>query len=228
MGIFVNTNQNVQIEYRISSLSNRILAYLIDGAVLFGLTIAILFFAVMANAGDIMYLFFVPIFFYHFICEMTMDGQSIGKRAMKIKVMKTDGRDASFSNYLLRFLLRPIDTIYAIGLAVIFFTEKGQRLGDLAAGTMIVDVPQPVALQNIGTEKANTPFQTIQFPEAAQLKDSDIELINKILEKYKTDFRNEAILLLADKIQTLLDIKTELKPFMFLRTIVRDFNSIHG
>lgn len=228
MGIFITTNQNVQIEYRVSSIMSRFLACLLDYAVITGLMIALFYIGNLIDAEVLMLIGLSPIFFYHLICEMTMDGQSVGKRVLNIKVMKTDGRDASFSSYLLRFLIRPVDMMFAIGLVAVFFTKKGQRLGDLAAGTMIVDAPKNISIRDISTaDKASAPAK-ITFPEAAQLKDTDIGLIKTVLEKRKSEMRHQTVLVLADKIQQVLGVTTELRPYAFLETIVNDFNTIHG
>ena len=118
----------------------------------------------------------IPLFFYHFICEMTMNGQSIGKRLRNIRVMRADGRQAAFSNYFLRFLIRPIDTIYIIGLAFVFITNKGQRLGDLAAGTVIVDIRKELADPRQMLRKPIEKSEII-FPEVHQLTDENNNLL---------------------------------------------------
>jgi len=147
---------------------------------------------------------------------------------MKIKVMKADGRDATFSSYFLRFLIRPVDTFYAIGLAFMFFTKKCQRIGDLAAGTIVVDVPEPVSLKDLDPIKVKTESDTVRFPEAGQLKDSDITFIRAILTKRLKDPGHKSVVRLAEKIQEVLGVSSDMKPFTFLRAIVRDYELIHG
>lgn len=229
MTIYINTNQNVNIEYEICSIGKRIGAYLIDGLVLAGMTLVIVFIAGAISFGTENYLYFfliiLPTFFYHLVCELTMEGQSIGKRSMKIRVIKADGTPASFSNYFLRFLLRPIDSIYALGLAFIFFTKKGQRLGDLAAGTVVVNIKEAVTMKDIKAAM-NVSQAEIIYKEVALLKDKDIAVIRKVLEQRKKEPNHENVLLLANKIQKHLHITTDKKPYTFLRIIVRDYNSM--
>lgn len=227
MTIYINTNQNVKIGYEICSLSKRIGAYLIDSLVIIGLTIFMIIVLDIISGNSVymgMFLFSIPMFFYHLICELTMNGQSIGKRATKIKVIKVDGTQASFSNYFLRFLLRPIDSIYFIGLVTIFFTSKGQRLGDIAAGTVLISTENK---QNFDDFKnAHSADESISYPEVDQLSDKDIEVINKILANRKRQPNHENVTLLAQRISELLKVTPkESDAYTFLKKIVKDYNA---
>lgn len=68
-------------------------------------------------------------------------GQTLGKKIMGIKVVKENGDQPSFMDALIRTILRIIDGIafYLVGFIVILVSEKKQRLGDMAAGTIVVD-----------------------------------------------------------------------------------------
>jgi uncharacterized RDD family membrane protein YckC len=80
---------------------------------------------------------------YYIICEMTTGGASPGKRAMGLRVIRDNGLPLGFSQSLLRNLVRAVDFLpwgYGIGLVAVFTSRRGQRLGDLAAGTLVVKV----------------------------------------------------------------------------------------
>ncbi len=226
MPIYINTSQNVNITYEICSIGNRILAFIIDTLVITGFVIVIMFIlSEIARVSSSLFLIgMLPVFFYHFMCELFMNGQSIGKRAMKIKVIKADGSSASFTNYFIRFLLRPIDSFYFIGLAFIFFTKKGQRLGDLAANTTLIKVKEEVSFSSLKASMESSQ-QEITFPEVTQLKDKDIEIIKRVLTNWKTQPNHENIVLLAEKTQSLLEINTNLPPYQFLKTILQDYHA---
>jgi uncharacterized RDD family membrane protein YckC len=79
--------------------------------------------------------------YYYFACESGGGGQTLGKRAMKIRVAGVDGRPAGMGQIAVRTLLRVVDGLglYLVGLIVMLATgERRGRLGDLAARTMIV------------------------------------------------------------------------------------------
>src|SRR5690606_28519022 len=80
----------------------------------------------------------LPALFYPLIMETLMEGQTVGKRLMKLKVVKIDGTRATFYQYFIRWISNTVDIFLSfggIGLAAIILTKKGQRLGDLAADT---------------------------------------------------------------------------------------------
>ena len=230
MAIYINTNQNVQINYEISSVSDRILAYLIDALVIVGISIVMVFIAFITKIEILSYLFILLIFFYHLICEITMNGQSIGKRYRGIRVMKKDGNAATLSSYLLRFLLRPIDSIYGLGLAIIFFTNKNQRLGDLAAGTIVVKLKTEEELkEQIRLEMNTHRHDDIKYSEAGTLTDQDIQIIKAILNNRVKTRSHKNIHQLATKISNKLGVKLgEVDSYTFLERVVGDYYQIHS
>ncbi len=105
--------------------------------------LAVLSFDVMRALFVLMY-FLVPML-YGVVCEWWLRGQTIGKRMMRLRVMDATGLRLRFSQVLLRNLLRPVDSLpacYLVGGAAFFLSRRGQRLGDLAAGTIVVRLPE--------------------------------------------------------------------------------------
>lgn len=151
--ISIRTSQNVTIEYELPSTVQRIIAWIIDLAILI-LTNTILYllfswFTYAVGWSDMAYTLFsflviLPIwFFYSLFCEIIFNGQSIGKRAMGIRVVKLNGDIPSLSDYFMRWAFRMVDIMFSSGaLAVLLITgtEKGQRLGDILAGTTVIKV----------------------------------------------------------------------------------------
>ena len=151
--ISIRTSQNVTIEYELPSTIQRIIAWVIDLAILILANIILyLFFGFLISVigwSEEAYAFFsflviLPLwFFYSLFCEIIFNGQSIGKRAMGIRVVKLNGAIPSLSDYFMRWAFRMIDIMFSWGtLAVLLITgtEKGQRLGDILAGTTVVKV----------------------------------------------------------------------------------------
>ena len=102
----IDTTQNVAIDYEIASLGERILAYLVD--LLVFVAYGITWLTIMSGIQDyisfadaLIWIILLPLFFYDLLCEVVMNGQSFGKKAMKIKVVKLDGSEPTFGSYLL-------------------------------------------------------------------------------------------------------------------------------
>ena len=84
---------------------------------------------------------FVLYYGYFAVFETMWSGQTPGKRAIGIRVIAASGRPLGAVDAILRNLLRIVDQMpgmYAVGLLAIFLTSRNQRLGDLAAGTVVV------------------------------------------------------------------------------------------
>lgn len=98
----------------------------------------------VALAVVILAYFLVPIA-YGIACEWLLRGQTLGKRLLRLRVMDATGLRLSFSQVLMRNLLRAVDSLpalYLIGGMVCLLSRRGQRLGDLAAGTVVVRLPE--------------------------------------------------------------------------------------
>src|ERR1700761_2478342 len=110
--ITVHTAQNIDIEYEIGGLGERILAKIIDYAIFIPLILlAIALTAVLS--GQALGIYAIAVYalfiFYDLLCEVFFNGQSLGKRVMKIRVISLDGARPGFGQYLLRWLFRLID-----------------------------------------------------------------------------------------------------------------------
>src|ERR1700743_890388 len=112
---------------------------------------------------------------------MFMNGQSVGKRIMKIKVISLDGTRPRFSQYLLRWLFRIVDftlTSWLGGLITIILTDNGQRIGDIVAVTVVVRTTPRTTANNIVYANVDDSYQPV-FAQASQLNDEDINLIHE-------------------------------------------------
>jgi uncharacterized RDD family membrane protein YckC len=127
--------------------NRRVLAALVDLGIVVAGSVVILFAAdaLSGDTGEIRGALGAVILgwalYYHFAME-SGDGQTVGKKLMKLRVVLSDGRPAGMREIAIRTVLRVIDGIgmYIVGLVVMLATgQRRQRLGDLAAGTMIVD-----------------------------------------------------------------------------------------
>ena len=210
------------------------LALIIDYIFLFvyvvGFSIALSYLKIHAYSGFSFFFLFVivylPVFCYSLLCEVFNRGQSLGKRLLNLRVVKADGSTPSLSSYLLRWLLFPIDLPFTggLGVIVILLTKNHQRLGDLAAGTIVIKEKNYRKIQvSLDEYDYLTKDYHPVYPTAADLSLEQVNVINKTLSSGSKD-RARRIRLLADKVRTLLSIKqVEGSDEKFLQTLLRDY-----
>lgn len=144
---YIISNQYVRIEPRAASIGPRIVAFVLDAIFLFifnmGLT-TLFFVFVNDYVGDIWLVLWLltTVFltlFYFPLMESFFNGRSIGKMLMGLRVVKRDGGVANFTAYIIRWLLLFVDAgIPFVGMMAALLSPLGQRLGDMAAGTMVI------------------------------------------------------------------------------------------
>ncbi len=142
------TPEAVRLDLQAVGVGSRSIAFLLDFAVLVALDITIaLGFTILPDLPGAVYqvIMSLVVLFnligYHLLSELAMDGQTWGKRRQKLRVVMTDGSSARTSAIFIRNLVRIIDFLpiwYAIGLIAMVANTRSQRLGDLAAQTIVV------------------------------------------------------------------------------------------
>ena len=232
MQVKVQTSQNVYIHYELGSLGARIGAYLIDSLIIiaYAIAAAIGFFQLFLNENLwLLALLYLPVMLYHLVSELVMDGQSIGKRQLSLKVIKLDGTQPNLGNYLLRWILRPVDFLFygAAAILCIAIGGKGQRLGDLAAGTTVINTKKQPVLPNKEAikESINEDYQP-NFMQVDRLSEQDVQIIMEVLIAHRKNGDIKPVVILAEKTKKLLGIETELPPVKFLHMVVKDYSHI--
>jgi uncharacterized RDD family membrane protein YckC len=232
--ISVRTTQNVFIHYPLASVGDRILAHLIDRLMLgvYSAALIILFIQIEMEIWWVWLICVVfPWLFYSLLFEIFMNGQTLGKRLMKIQVVRMNGTPATIGDYLLRWLLALVD-IYmlsgAIGIIVIAFGGKGQRIGDIVAGTTVVKLIQQKEITAADVFVTTEDTYKPTFAQVTQLSEKDIELIQRALTANRNQGNLQPVMLVTEKIKNLLGIQTDLPPVQFLSTIVKDFNHLNA
>jgi uncharacterized RDD family membrane protein YckC len=230
--ISVRTTQNVFIHYPLASVGDRILGYLIDQ-----LIFVVYVFIVIAIAQSIdmeqiwllIALLSIPYILYRLLFEIFMNGQTPGKRAMQIKVVRINGTPATVGDYVLRWIFGLIELNVASGLIamlIVIIGGKGQRLGDLVAGTTVIKLieQRQATAQEVFVSPENN--YEVSFPQAAQLNPSDIELIQRSLEINRDLGNQKPMLAITEKVKTQLGVKTDMPPIKFLYVLIKDYNHL--
>jgi uncharacterized RDD family membrane protein YckC len=146
--LVVSTPERVSFDYQVAGLGTRAIAQVLDLLIVSGLLLAVYFVAVAvslagSNVAVIVGLIggFVVIFGYFWVSEALWSGQTIGKKAFRLRAVGDRGEPLTFAQAGIRNIVRIVDFLpyaYGVGLIVLFANGKGKRLGDLAAGTIVV------------------------------------------------------------------------------------------
>lgn len=236
-GIRIQTTQNIELEYEPAGVGDRLVAYLID-MLLYGAYLMLMILleyetnVLNALGGWAILLYSLPILTYQLLCEVLMNGQSLGKRVRRIRVVSLDGRQPTLGQYLIRWIFRIVDDMLGSGVVAILCiatTERAQRVGDLLAGTTVVR-SEPLAkfheTIHAHTEAGYVPV----YENAILLSDHDISLLKEVLNLVSREpGRHEAILRkAADKTRQVISAEPTQDPESFLQTVIRDYSHLTG
>ncbi len=228
-----HSQKSVLIDYEVAGLGERIGAFLLD-FILIATWYILLF---MYNTEIMMLpewaniILVLPPLLYHLVCEIFMNGQSMGKRLLRLKVVRLDGTQPAIRNYLFRWVLRPLDLwLYgSVAIITILINGKGQRLGDLAAGTTLVKYNrQHHELEQLLYRAEQEEVYQVVFKEASQLTAQEVEQIRQTLRTYRLTAKTQPVQELAAAIQARLAIDTNMPPVRLLGTLVKDYEQMSG
>lgn len=227
----IKATQNVFIDYEVAGLGERIGAFLLDAMLLLAYISMLVYVNVEISTLPVYVnaLLVLPVLLYHLICEVFFDGQSIGKRQLNIKVVRLDGTTPSLKAYLLRWVLRPVDILLygSVAILCILIGRRGQRLGDMAAGTTVVKYREQMPAT---VEPANEPglqdAYVVTFPQVSRLTDDDIALIRETLSRYRRTADPQPVQAMNDKARQMLGVETDMPPVEFLNVLVKDYQHL--
>jgi len=229
------TSQKVTITYQLAGLKDRMLAYLVDISMIISSNIVLSLIWLGIFRGDYFqyfyYFIFLPIFFfYSLVCDIFLNGQSVGKRTMEIRIVKLDGKDPSITDYLIRWSFRLIDIYFSLGAVasmLISSTAQNQRLGDFLANTTLIKLRSDdrVTLKDITNINSIDNYVTT-YPQVHLLSENDLIIINEVLQRSKS-YRNiahqNALTKIAEKVACVIDVDLPENKREFLQTIIKDY-----
>ena len=239
--ISLATSQNVTIEYELAGIFERILAFFIDTVILYAYIILVFVLFTYSNSAELfgndIALFFylivtLPVWLgYHLFCETIFSGQSIGKMALKIKVVKNDGQQMDMSDYSMRWMFRIIDIMLSfgiIGVVAIMSSWRNQRIGDMVGDTSVIklDPSNKIFIKDILAIKKKMSHR-ITYEAVVKFTEDDMLLLKNALDRAKinpNDYYRKLLVELARKICDQLDIKDVPKKHInFLKTVLNDY-----
>lgn len=236
----INTTQNVNINFTVASVGHRILAYLLDLVIKVAYVIVVfyLFFYLLGlndyidgmddwSRMSIIILFCFPAIFYTLILESLLEGQTLGKKLLKIKVVKIDGYQASFGDYLMRWIFRIVDVNFSggvVGLISIIASDKSQRLGDMTAGTSVITLKNNININHTILEEINTDYVPT-YPLVIKLSDNDVRIVKETFNVARQNRDYQVIYKLRTKVEQVTGIKNQSgNDEDFIKTILKDYN----
>jgi uncharacterized RDD family membrane protein YckC len=256
----INTAYNVNIDFELAGLDKRFFAWLIDFAIR-GIYVFIVFKILIATFWDdelsfeerseqmtISYvLTMLPIYFYFLFFEVFFNGQSIGKKILKIRVASIEGYKPTATQYLTRWVIRLIDLGFIsiiflrmggifgsllglffiipniIAIILLLNSKKEQRLGDLASGTVVIKLNPTTQISDTIFEAVSKEYKVV-YPNVLKLSDRDITIIKTALQGYEKSGNDSTLWLIAQKLQQVLGITEIGDPYYMLDTVLKDYN----
>lgn len=189
----------------------------------------------------------LPMLLYSVVSEVLMHGQTLGKKIFNIRVISLSGGEPSLSQYLIRWMFRVFEWPFLFGyimfsgtaftayIFVTFFlgltvaiiiavTRKNQRLGDLAANTVVVDTRSDFGVDDTVFMEIDEENYEVKFPEVLRLSDRDINTIKNVLDISHKNRQQELSERVALKVQNVLTITTDMPADEFLQKLLSDYN----
>jgi len=261
----IATNFNIDLEFTLAPFHKRLIAWALDMVVqVVYLIIAFRFLKWLSlqmdatvdndyNQWAVALVLLLPFLIYHLVCEVLLNGQSIGKRVMRLRVVHENGGRPPLGAFVIRWLIRTSDYMlltiilyapyavmfgarffYAIGASLLLLLadiilvntgKKGQRLGDLLAHTMVISIREEGDIEETVFMEVEDKYVP-QFPQVLQLSDRDINSLKNILQTARKRHDYDLADSASKKIQAHLGITTSLSPFDFLETLLKDYNQL--
>lgn len=227
----IETAQNISISQNVAGIGERILAYLIDLLIMFSyvITVILILGSLNLKGADewvFMAIIGLPLFLYFLLWEAGWDGRSPGKAALHLRVVMLDGSKPHLSNYLVRWLLRMVDITFTSGsVAVIsiLISGKGQRLGDLAAGTTVISEKERIGLQHTLLYDLPDNYTPV-YPQVTILSDKDVQDIKNLYKEALQNSNFRLIRSLSQKVSEVLGVTSKENASDFIKTVIMDYN----
>ena len=189
----------------------------------------------------------LPMLLYSLVSEILMHGQTIGKKIMGIRVVSLEGGEPTLGQYLLRWMFKAFEWPFMFGYAffsresiivyilitgflgmavviIIAVTKKSQRLGDVAANTVVVNTKSLLTVHDTVFMEISQPDYKVQFPEVLKLTDRDINTIKNVVSHFHKTHNADTCDRVAYKVQNVLKVETDMYTIDFLEKLLSDYN----
>ncbi len=188
-----------------------------------------------------------PMLMYSLVSEVLMHGQTLGKKLMKIRVISLEGGEPTLGQYLLRWIFKAYEWPFFFGysffstqsiiayifitgflgigvIIIIAVTKNSQRLGDLAANTVVVNTRSALTVNDTVFMNITQPDYIVQFAEVLKLTDRDINTIKNVITQFHKSHNADVCNRVAFKVQEVLRITSNMYAIDFLEKLLSDYN----
>jgi len=244
--IIIETPEKIRFSYRIAEIGSRIAAYMIDQLIQVIVTLTILWllvgFAITSlrdmtfiTAAFLMIITFLMRWFYYVLFELIMEGQSPGKKLMRIRVIRDNGDSLDFETIIFRNFLRIVDDfpmIPLLGGFISLIDPRGRRLGDLVANTIVVkEIHYRLFLPDFHVNLNRIDPNQELVPIKRKLNENELYIIRRFLNDYHklpVTRGDELAWDLARQVQEKIGTETEINDvFLFLERIYQQHGTDH-
>jgi uncharacterized RDD family membrane protein YckC len=252
--IQIGTAFNIDLEFEIAEFHKRLLAYFIDFALLLGFLFSMKYVLYNEfllhwdeSVGIDILVISLPMLLYSLLTELSFNGQTLGKKIMAIRVISLEGGEPTFGQFLLRWITRFFEwpfffgyiafsttNVFAysfitglLGIAVVIIisvSHKNQRLGDMLAGTVVVNTKSALTLDDTVFMQIDKTDYKVMFPEVMRLSDRDINTIKGVLTQANKRNNYDMSHRISLKIKEVLQINSDMRVDQFLEKLLADYN----
>ena len=252
--IQISTAFNIDLEFEIAEFHKRLLAYVIDFGLLIIFLFSMKYvmynefvFNWDESVGMDILIISLPMLLYSLLTELWFNGQTLGKKIMAIRVISLEGGEPTFGQFILRWVTRFFEwpfffgyiafstanvMVYIfvtgmLGIAVVIIisvTNKNQRLGDMIAGTVVVNTKSALTVADTVFMQIDKTDYKVMFPQVMRLSDRDINTIKGVLTQAGKRNNYDMCNRVAMKIKEVLQINTDMYVDQFLEKLLADYN----
>lgn len=252
--ISIGTAFNIDLEFEIAEFHKRLLAYMLDFVllVIYLYSMKYLLYtgfilSLEENMGLDILIISLPMLLYSLLTELWMNGQTVGKKIMGIRVISLEGGEPTLGQFMLRWITKFFEwpfffgyiafsnfnvvayafTTGLFGIAVVIIiavSPRNQRLGDMIAGTVVVNAKSALTVADTVFMNINKTDYKVMFPQVMRLSDRDINTIKTVLTQAGKRNNYDMCHRVALKIKEVLNIESDLYVDQFLEKLLEDYN----
>lgn len=252
--IQIGTAFNIDLEFEIAEFHKRLLAYVIDFVLLVIFLVSMKYvmynkfvFNWDESVGMDILIISLPMLLYSLLAELWFNGQTLGKKIMAIRVISLEGGEPTLGQFILRWVTRFFEWPFFFGyiafstanlfvyvfitgmlgiavVVIISVTNKNQRLGDMIAGTVVVNSKSALTLADTVFMQIDKTDYKVMFPQVMRLSDRDINTIKGVLIQASKRNNYDMCQRVSMKIKEVLQIQSDMHVDQFLEKLLADYN----